>query len=300
MAAEEQLQQLKSHLEGELAACCRDHPIRDVIARLDGLPAVIGLEEPLDVVRMTARAIAAEHGEAMAGKYCKLVVLTLFSDLPARIARIRCPQAIRDSYPQAIRAAVETMRTMADAAYLADVNFFLKDLRLASQLSLPYGPQAVDFRVRLPKSFYRNNGLPANLSALSFITTRLGGLGPLLRAHTDARNLSDFNERGRIAFYLRVAELLDLHPHIRGIVGTSWYFDPQIAAISPHLGYLRKLPQDNGAYLRRDGESEKTTAFATAKSRTRRTLYEEGRYRPCSYTLVWARRDLLRWARKQA
>lgn len=299
MIASDILTRLKPHLETELADICRAHPVRAVIAELDAAPAIMPLEEPCLIVRKTADRISAEHGPQPAGKYCKLVVLTLLADFEARIARIKCPQSVLDLYQQAIPTALDSMATMTDVDYMTSATVFLKDLRLAAQLSLPCGAQAVDFRAWLPKTFYRNNGLSDNLSALWFLVTRLGGRGPLFRIHTDTRALSDFNERGWTACYLRIAELLALYPEMRGVVGTSWFFDPQLETVSPHLGYLRKLPQDNGAFLRDDGESEGNTALALSTSQTRRKLYDEGRYRPRCQTLVWARRDLLAWAGKQ-
>ena len=35
---------------------------------------------------------------------------------------------------------------------------------------------------------------------------------------------------------------------------------------------------------------------ATAKSQTRRRLYEAGEYLPVAHRILWLRRDILRWA----
>lgn len=296
MLAGTALAELKAKLESDLSSICRDDPVDAVIARLDALPAAVSLEEPRLIVTDVADRIALRHGADMAGKYCKLVVLTLFARFPDRVARVRFPPEVADYYARAEAIAIDTARTMADTEYRANPNFLLKDLRLASQLSLPCGAQAVDFRAWLPPSFYRNNGLRDNLGALWFVATNLGGMGPLFRIHTDTRDLSEFNEQGWTDCYRRIAALLKLYPEVRGVVGTSWFFDPALDRVSPHLSYLRKIPVHNGAYLRRDGESDGNTALALAKSQTRQKFHAEGKYTPCCFTVVWARRDLLRWA----
>jgi hypothetical protein len=43
------------------------------------------------------------------------------------------------------------------------------------------------------------------------------------------------------------------------------------------------------------GTSDFDIASATARSPTRRKLYEAGKYVPISYTLLWPRERLLRW-----
>ena len=126
---------------------------------------------------------------------------------------------------------------------------------------------------------------------------RLGGRGPLFRMHLDSRHLEEFNLLGRNQCFARIAELLEAMPGVRGLVGTSWFYDPQLERISPHLHYLRKVPMDGGAFLRIDGPGEIHTQRATARSETRRRLYEEGKYSPVCATVVWPRKDLLAWSR---
>ena len=117
---------------------------------------------------------------------------------------------------------------------------------------------------------------------------RLGGRGPLFRMHLDSRHVEELNLLGRNQCFARIAELLEAMPGVRGLVGTSWFYDPQLERISPHLHYLRKVPMDGGAFLRIDGPGEIHTQRATARSETRRRLYEEGKYSPVCATVGMA------------
>jgi hypothetical protein len=96
------------------------------------------------------------------------------------------------------------------------------------------------------------------------------------------------------------------------MVGTSWFYDPQLAYVSPHLSYLRLRPMERGATIVRNGSSDYAISCATAKSRsgcedrvarlvasTRRKLYEQGKYVPVAYSLLWPREALLGWVDAQ-
>lgn len=73
------------------------------------------------------------------------------------------------------------------------------------------------------------------------------------------------------------------------------FYDPELAVVSPHLCYCRERLLERGAVMIRVGTSAFDIASATARSPTRRKLYEAGEYVPVSYTLLWPRERLLKW-----
>ena len=247
---------------------------------LDALPGVLikQLNEILpDVKSMVAKELVARS----------------LARLPTFIEKSALPLSIIQQYPTAVRYIISSIVRDPDASY----GSFDRDLRLAAGFTVPAGTNVVDLRCWLPRNFYRSQGLKENLRCLSFVMLRLGGLGPLFRSHLDSRHLAEFNPHARNQFFARIAELLAVMPEVKGLVGTSWLYDPQLESISPHLLYLRKVPMDNGAFLRIDGPEEIHTQRATARSRTRKKLYEEGTYLPVCATLVWPRNDILSWSR---
>ena len=97
--------------------------------------------------------------------------------------------------------------------------------------------------------------------------------------HTDSHDphlLSQWNYEGWFRFYVRVAELLKINKHIKGIYGVGWPFDPQLEKISPRHIYLREIVVINGGKLFYIGPSENAIKSATFKSQTIRRLYKEG------------------------
>ena len=223
----------------------------------------------------------------------KELVARYLTRLPASLEKSALPLSIIQQYPTAVRYIISSIVRDPDASY----GSFDRDLRLASGFTVPAGAEVVDFRCWLPTNFYRKKGLKENLRCLSFVMLRLGGRGPLFRMHLDARHLEEFNPVDRNRCFARIAELLEAMPGVRGLVGTSWFYDPQLERISSHLHYLRKVPMDGGAFLRIDGPGEIHTQRATVRSQTRRRLYEEGKYSPVCATLVWPRKAILAWSK---
>jgi hypothetical protein len=98
--------------------------------------------------------------------------------------------------------------------------------------------------------------------------------------------------------YLRIAELMKLNTRIKGFYRRSWFLDPKLEDISPRLGYLIKVPLQNGAKLFAAGSTKEDLKYALAVSRTRRRLYEEGKYLPTGHAYIWPRKEFLLFAAK--
>lgn len=274
-----------------------DVPLRRLIEEIDGLAGRdASALLPAPAARFLTHAIE-RFGACATGAYAKLLVLTLIAESDSRIRRLALPEAVRTSYPRILERIARGLIPVPNAAYVAAGGDFERDLRLASQLSVPMNASRhMDRSSFIDHSFYRGQGKAQNLRSLMFLVLRLRGLGPLFRVHIDERDLADFSDAGWEQCYLRIAEMLRLNPAVKGVVGTSWTLDPQLDGISPRLTHPRRQHVAHGAFLHCDGPGEIHTRRATGTSATRRRLYEEGKYRPACYTFVWPRQDVLEWA----
>jgi hypothetical protein len=233
--------------------------------------------------------------------FLRLVLCELANDAitHGRTPGLRLPSSIQDLYRlQVHRIRRESVDERLNHFRLGD-DFFMKDLGLAMGYLLPVGAELVQPNAGVPRSILWQAGPRQLFSGLRyFVAGRRGFLG-YCALHLDVRNLDDFNPEGWRQTYLRIAELLRLNPEVAGVFGTAWFYDPAIAEISPHLGYLRTVREAGGAMNFRGGTAAYVTESATAKSRRRAALYRQGRYRPTAYYLVWHRRELLKWATTQ-
>lgn len=296
-------------LDAETRGLQAELPTERVVAEVDALAGVDAASlEPGPALRAVAQA-REKHGGEAAGAWAKLLILRLIESYPARIRRIVLPASIEAFYPPTLHKIARGLAQVDHESYIAphaEVALvapghadFWRDLRLASQHSLPIcASRAMDRVSYLSHTFYRHLGPKENLRALRFLVFRLHGMGPLFRMHIDERDLSDFDPEGWETSMLRVVEMLRLYPEVKGTVGTGWGSDPKLEHISPRRGRANRIQMAHGAFRRYEGTSELIVQRAIKKSATRRRLYESGEYVPTAYTTVWARRDILRWARE--
>lgn len=232
----------------------------------------------------------------------RTLVAALTLALPQRVAGLDLPSSVTRLYPEAtVRLAGELIR---GGAY--DPDHYAKDVRFALGLTVPVGGQIADvsYSLRLPAQLARFKRIAGNFGRLVGAGDPKGAaayLGarpaaPYLQIHTEARDLGAFSPEGWDRAYVRAADILERWPHYGGLIGLSWFYDPALAEVSPRLTYLAERQLQNGAIRIRLGSSPLQVALATATSATRRKLFEEGRYLPRCYALVWPRAALTAWA----
>lgn len=176
---------------------------------------------------------------------------------------------------------------------------FVKDVAILTHRLIPVGAEYVSANSGLPRSVILKGGLHQFFNAL-FYMLKAGGTKPFLELHMHTLDISEFHPDGWLRTYERLADLLELNRNYRGIQSTSWFLDPQLESISPHLGYLRKVPLSAGAQLFFIGLDKKGSSGALAKSKSRKVLFEQGDYTPRLYLRIWPRSSVLKRGWKPA
>ena len=167
---------------------------------------------------------------------------------------------------------------------------FLKDLWLARVVMIPAFAQV----------WWPHSGLSmapvlrAGPRAAAYVMARCGGQRPFLEGHThDPVAKAYWNEAGW-GEALRLAALaLPAFPRARGAFGSAWFYDPAIKEVTPRLSFAQDLQVGRGALRIRIGSNVGAVANATATSASRRALYDEGKYLPTDYAIIWSRADLI-------
>lgn len=239
-------------------------------------------------------ALAGAFGPALNDDHRRALVALWAQELPGRIAAEALPAEVHALYPEWIgRLAAFLM----EGAEPYDRDFWAKDVRLSLALSVPGArTQMIDLSSPLgPGQVLRHaregwgwSVVPAYASAQAW--------KPWLEVHTESRELSDFNEAGWDRAWATAAEILKTRPHMAGMLGSSWFYDPPLVTISPRLAYLRLNPLKHGAFMVHQGPGEIHTFRAATSSPTRRDLIEKGEYTARSWIVAWPRAALIRWA----
>jgi hypothetical protein len=97
-----------------------------------------------------------------------------------------------------------------------------------------------------------------------------------------------------IRLQLMMADLLEINPDTKGLIGPTFLTDPELPKYSPHLAYIRELHVGTTYFYA--GLADPESGPLTSKSR--RQAYERGEYIPKIYYQIWVRHKIVDWARK--
>ena len=191
---------------------------------------------------------------------------------------------------------------VSDDDMLLDRNsdFFKKDLAI-SALNLWPSHSICHYEPRvLPRGFLLSGGGRQFFNGVCLLYGTLKNrYQSMYELHMeDRRTNPHFLEAGWESFYIEVAKRLEYEPHIAGIFAQSWFWDPVVGQQSSKMAYLRQLPESGGASFFRLHSSRGADHIAL-QNKKRRKLFEQGKYTPTSYLMVWSRSALIKWAKDQ-
>jgi hypothetical protein len=150
----------------------------------------------------------------------------------------------------------------------------------------------------LPRSWLpKIRPIAALCRTLRVTALRMRRFGPAFVTHTGVSGKNYvLLEREAERSYYRMAQSMALQPRVIGLITSSWLHSPDTFAVSPHLAWLNKVFQENGAVLATMGPAGPDCGVLH-RSPERKRAYEEGRLKPTLGLVVWPRNEMLAWAR---
>lgn len=231
----------------------------------------------------------------IAKSYNKYLTLALLESFEVGAGSCHLPASIAELYARDLTRIESQTNHLPSSFYRLNNDSFVKDLAILSHKLIPVGSEYVVPNSCVPRSILFRKGIAQFRDGVIACLFEAGGFAPYFELHAHKLSLEDFNPDGWQASYARLAELLVLNPEYCGVTSSSWFLDPQLEQVSPHLAYLRTVPEQNGATLLFSRLDSKGGSGALAKSRSRRRLYDLGVYTPAVYTRVWPRSKLIDW-----
>jgi hypothetical protein len=270
----------------------------EIILNIPQYVQMTDFRRPVQKVEVIFLQKTAHHCQADLIVLRRALVAKLALQLPGLVEKMNFPASLLALFPDAFANLADFLNREGDEPYDLTGDYFCKDIRFVLGLTIPNGALVFDMksRITLPSvilSLFRSKSIDGMIRYV-----RAGGTGLWFRGHLDLRYLTEMNERGFDNFFIRVAELLERRKDIKGYVGTSWLQAPQLPDVSPHLAYFQKPPREGGAFLLRHGTQSSDIENAIKASETRRRLYQEGKYMPICYSMVWPRNELIVWAKR--
>ncbi len=217
---------------------------------------------------------------------------SLLEDFTLADTRWSLPAQFRPLYDQHLARIAGNVAHRPDDYFSLANDPFRKDLAILRHRLIPCGAELATPFAGIPRNLLLKGGWRQSMSLIQAIA-RCRGVQPLLELHMHPHCTASFNPVGWLDTYENLADFLALNPTFLGVQSTSWFLDPALENISPHLCYLRRVPQRCGAAILYAGHDDPTTSGAFVSSNTRRTLFATGRYHPRLFTRIWPRRNLL-------
>jgi hypothetical protein len=148
----------------------------------------------------------------------------------------------------------------------------------------------------VPRSLVLSVKWADGLRVASYVALEFRGFKPVIEIHLPKLRNGRLLEADYVDTHRRLAWLLNRNPGIRGLYNSAWYYDPEVARISPNLGFLNAFASTHGALLVSLGSDLSSVQDATWKSPSRRAAYEAGTYVPRRHARLWSRHRILAWA----
>lgn len=242
---------------------------------------------------LEAEKSVAQRDQAAAFALNKSLCSTLLEQFTLADSRWILPAQFDSLYqPHLLR--IENQLTHEANDYFTFSNDpFRKDLAILRHRLIPFGAELATPFSGVSRRLLIRGRLRQAVKFL-WVIASCRGIKPFLELHMHPRYTTAFNPEGWIETYENLADFLDANSSLLGVQSTSWFLDPALEETSPHLAYLRRVPERCGASILYAGEDDCEHSGAFATSQTRRTLYANGQYTPRLFTRIWPRQRLLR------
>jgi len=301
----EQVEHKNIQLQKELASINEDiirrFPLSDYLNAVKsdkGVGRLLYIKRARKIKR-AYKQIKSQYGTHVLALCFKLALCCFISDSLERLNHKKLPDEIKNLYHEWFEWVLEDFSKQPDDYYSSRCQSFAIDVLICSLRYIPIGGAWVAEIRNVGLRPFFSGGVKQFFSYLYFIIFKAGGFSQYITTHTAVRTLRHFNEQQMNLVYQRIAELMKLNPRIKGFYRRSWFLDPKLENISPRLGYLVKIPLQNGVKLFHAGSTKQDIKYALATSPTRRRLYKEGKYLPTSHAFIWPRKDFLLFASKK-
>lgn len=285
--AAQRLQETEARLQHVLEA----HPL-PLLRELSRPRPMYAPYHALPELRQRMASIAALHGEDTLQLVLGSLLALQIRDFGVSALPFKVTEEVVQLYVQSFH---RILNVPINEWHLDDP--FLKDLALAGGHLFPAGERVVEPFSALQRSVIWAAG---PRQALRFLNAwrRAGGNKPLFRLHVHLSERASLSADTWRQTCIRVLQMLRLNPGVKGVVGGSWFYDPDVVTVSPHLHFVHDMLRGSGVYwFRLRSEGDDSGALVT--SRTRQRAFLEGSYTPQVYILFWPRDSALEWLKRQ-
>ncbi len=286
---------LSSFLNKDAPDFTSESSLESGVNRLLQLPDIYGYSYLGHNLYEMLESISGNFGEKNSDIFCQLLALACARRSLTNFNQSNLQTPLKTLYLKWLIKIFDDFPLTMDHP-LHNNNLFLKYLAICSMRCIPVGGAWVAELSGVSRKILFSGSALQFLKAAIFFSLKTKGFRLFYQIHMVQSMKHLVNEKGRNECYKGVALLLNNIPNVKGMFACSWYYDPVVKEISPHLSYLCESAVRSGAQVYKIGSSQTDINNATQRSSKRRILYKEGKYLPTNHMLIWSRKNLLEWA----
>lgn len=238
-----------------------------------------------------------KENKTVIGLYYNLLLLNLITRSAEKLALPNFPDEVVKEINQKFERIVKKIDNWSDNIIYQPLenDKYLKDLALCRMKLIPVGPQYIEIG-KISRRFLFTGGIKQFFPRMMFVLQH-GGFSRYYKLTTnqlDPDLVGQFSPSGWDKLLLCVAKLLKKNQHIKGVIGTSWFFDPQLETIDPDIAYIREKLVSQGGRLFQHRTDAHTIRDAIFMNNKRKSLYQKNLYKPSNYMMILLRNEFLR------
>ena len=276
-----------------LRQALHDLPLQGTLERLVNYVPDGSYNQLKPALRELTATLVARFGEGTALRYGLMLLAARIREHDQWWDARRLDAEIEVEFIDSFHRILNAVARGGVSALMPDTDAYAKELAICLYRVIPAGGQLIDPAGGVPRRWFARWPTPTNLNLLRYVLFNARGFAPFAQFHTNLFQRRWFTPAGWEYAFRRMFAVFRSYPALKGLVGSSWFFDPALAAISPELDFVRAIPLRYGAVFVRVQRADSGGAGAFSLAPERRKLFETGQYDPQIYAFILSRRDIL-------
>jgi hypothetical protein len=269
-----------------------DHPPAATLATFGAYDTSAGYSQLRPRLRELSANFVPRYGEQLTLRYGLALLATLIGAHDESWRASALDAQLEPCFIDSFHRILSAVARGGASSLMPDTDAFAKELAICLYHLIPAGGQLVDPGAAFPRGLLVRRPTRGSLAAARYLLLNAGGFAPFAIFHTSLFQRHWFTPAGWEFTFRCLPAVFRTYPRLKGLLASSWFYDPVMRDISPELNFVREIPQRWGAVFVYVGP-EGADSDALLLSRQRRELFEAGRYTPQKYAFVVSRKDVL-------
>ncbi len=277
----------------ELSRVLADVPVEQALAAFARYDVHAGYNQlGLDLSKLCS-GLVARHGEPLALHWGLAMLATLIDEHERRWRESALDPELEPGFIDSFHRILTAVARGGARSLMPDTDAFAKELAICLYRLIPAGGQLIDPGSAVPRRLVARRPTLETLSAARYMLFNAGGFAPFAAFHSNLFQRHWFTPAGWEYAFQCMSAVFRSFPTLKGLTGSSWFFDPALRDISPELAFVREIPRRWGAVFVHVRPDRNASSDSLLLSRKRRELFEAGKYVPQVHAFLVSKRDIL-------